>query len=814
MVSVRHIDQGWTVEPSAGPGTVQDGIARIPATVPGCVHTDLLAAGVIADPYHDGNEHEVSWIGRTDWTYRTTFDWAAGAGDRVELVCEGLDTVATLTLNDREIGRTRNMHRGYRLDVTDVLVEGPNQLEVRFACAYDYAVAEQSRLGDRPNAYADAPFNFVRKMASNFGWDWGPRLLTCGIWRPISLQNWRGARLDAVRPQVSVDGARGVVRIEVELDRTDGREVVVSATLGGAAAEVTTTADQAAVVLTVGDIERWHPRGRGPQTMYDLIVTLTSADGDVLDRWQRRIGFRSVALEGAEDEVGSSYRLLVNDEPVWIRGVNWITDDCFPSRITRERLAERLGQCVDANVNYVRVWGGGLYESDDFYDLCDELGLLVGQDFLFACAAYPEEEPLRSEVVAEAEENVTRLLPHPSLVTWTGNNENIWGHEDWGWIEALDGRTWGAGYYYDVLPRIVGRLDPGRPYWPGSPYSGRPELYPNDPARGTMHIWDVWNTIDYAHYRDYVPRMAAEFGYQGPPTYTTIRDAIHDEPLTARSPGMVNHQKAEDGDAKLQRGLAAHLPAPVDFDDWHFLTQLNQARAVRLAVEHFRSHQPVCMGSIVWQFNDCWPVTSWATVDGYGRRKPLWYALQSSFRDRLLTVQPRGDGLALIVVNDTAERWSETVTATRYRLDGEVVGRTELGCQVGARSVETFVLPRRVSTPDDATFELLRVEGDASNAEWFFAEDKDIRFPPAAWSAQVSGNRLTVTAETLLRDLTLFADRIDPDAWSDQAMVTLLPGESVTFTVQGVTSLDPQQAASAPALRAVNDAATSGVTTS
>src|SRR5690606_37934527 len=228
------------------------------------------------------------------------------------------------------------------------------------------------------------------------------------------------------------------------------------------------------------------------------------------------------------------------------------------------------------NINFLRVWGGGRYESEEFYELADELGLMVGQDFLFACAAYPEEGPYPSEVEAEARHQVVRLAPYPSLVWWTGNNENIWGFADWGWQEPLAGRSWGAGYYFDLLPRVLAELDPTRPYWPGSPYSGSRDLHPNDPAHGSMHIWDVWNSDDYLKYREYTPRFVAEFGYQGPPTYATVRQSIRDEPLAPDSPGMAHHQKAIDGDRKLQRGLEAHLPAPRDFDDWHFLTQVNQ----------------------------------------------------------------------------------------------------------------------------------------------------------------------------------------------------------------------------------------------
>jgi beta-mannosidase len=806
MGNLRALHDGWSVTPVAGPGLdALDELDAVPATVPGCVHTDLLAAGLIEDPYLDDNEDRLRWIGRTDWAYRTTFDWADEGFDRVELLCAGLDTVATLTLNGIEIAQTRNMHRSYRIDVTGQLHAGANELMIRFHSAYDHAVAEQHRIGDRPNAYADAPFNFIRKMAANFGWDWGPALVTCGIWKPIGIHSWNMARFDGVRPRVTVDGTQGDVEVEVDLVSVGDGAVVVSASIGGSTASVVTDSTRARVRLSVDDVRRWHPRGLGEQALYDLEVSLTDPDGAELDSWRRRVGFRAVTLNTADDATGSAYTLSVNDRPTWIRGVNWIPDDCFPTRITRARLAERFAQCIDANVNYLRVWGGGLYESEDFYELADELGLLVGQDFLFACAAYPEEQPHRSEVLAEAEENVTRLSSHPSLVTWTGNNENIWGHEDWGWKQALAGRTWGAGYYFDLLPDVLARLDPTRPYWPGSPYSGNRDRHPNDPAYGTMHIWDVWNTLDYSHYRDYVPRMAAEFGYQAPPTYATIAASIADAPLAHDSPGMTLHQKAEDGDAKLRRGLLAHLPTPYTFDDWHFFTQLNQARAVATGVEHFRSHRPTCMGAIVWQFNDCWPVTSWAAVDGYGRRKPMWFALRQAFADQLLTIQPRGTELAVVLVNDLDEPWSAQVSVARHDLDGSVLAEAVLRMQVPPRSAVSTTMPASVSVAGNPRRELLRATAGDTVAHWFFAEDKDIDYPKAQWSSAVAGNRLTVTAHTVLRDLTLFPDRLSDGASTDVAMITLLPGESTTFAVDGLTVGQLSEVQGAPVLRAVND---------
>ncbi|WP_442933246.1 glycoside hydrolase family 2 protein [Micromonospora psammae] len=809
----QRLHEGWELRAVPGQQVPAEVAGRaVPATVPGCVHTDLLAAGLIPDPFVDDNETALAWIGRTDWSYETTFAHEPGDEDRVDLVCAGLDTVATITVNGTEVGRTENMHRGYRFDVRSLLRPGANTLAVRFDSAYRYAQARRDALGDRPNAYPE-PFQFIRKMACNFGWDWGPTLVTAGIWQEIGLHAWSTARLAAVRPLVTVADGEGRVELHVEVERAADTPLSVRATVAGAAVEVVIPVGErtAVATLTVRDPELWWPRGYGAPALHRLDVTLCAPDGRTLDAWSRRIGFRSVRLDTTPDAHGTPFALYVNDVPVFVRGINWIPDDPFPSRITRDRLAHRLGQAAEADINLLRVWGGGRYESEDFYDLGDELGLLVQQDFLFACAAYPEEEPFGSEVAAEAAEQVTRLAGHPSLVLWTGNNENIWGWHDWDWQEPLAGRTWGRGYYLDLLPRIVGELDPTRPYWPGSPWSGREEIHPNDPAHGTTHIWDVWNTDDYTKYREYVPRFVAEFGYQAPPAYATLRRALSDEPLAHDSPGMAHHQKAADGDAKLRRGLDAHLPAPADFDDWHFLTQLNQARAIQLGVEHFRSHREVCAGTIVWQLNDCWPVTSWSAIDGDGRRKPLWYALRRAYADRLLTVQPRDGGLALVAVNETGEPWRAPATVTRLTLAGEPRAKTSAQLDVPPYSAVTLALPADLARPEEARRELLVAEaGDtAGRALWFFAEDRDAQWLAARFDATVEpvdgGQRVRVTARTVLRDLTLFPDRLDPAAEVDEALVTLLPGESVTFTVRADAPLDPAALTTRPVLRCVND---------
>ncbi|GGY99858.1 glycoside hydrolase family 2 protein [Streptomyces nitrosporeus] len=803
-MTLRHLPlhDGWTLT-ADGPVPVGLPTGGVPAAVPGTVHTDLLAAGLIDDPYLDDNETRLGWIGRTDWTYRTTFEWAADAHEFTDLCFDGLDTVATVLLNGTELGSTANQHRSYRFPVRPLLREGENTLAVRFTAPYTYAEALREKLGDRPGAYTE-PYAFIRKMACNFGWDWGPTLVTSGIWRPVALESWSGPRIAGAKVLADLDDD-GVPRLTLTLDadRAGGGELAASVSVVGAGASAAfllpAGEDRATVTLSVPGAEVWWPHSHGAQPLYDVVVRLGEDEVRTF-----RTGFRGVALER------EAFRISVNGEPVFVRGMNWIPDDCFPSRLTRQRVSERLDQALAANVNLIRVWGGGLYESDDFYELCDEKGLLVWQDFPFACAAYPEEQPLYDEVAAEARENLVRLAPHPSLVLWCGNNENLEGHADWGWQEKLEGRTWGYGYYHGLLPAICAETDPTRPYWPGSPYSGSPDLPPQDPASGTVHLWEVWNRVDYRHYADTAHRFVAEFGFQGPPAYATLRRAVSG-PLGLGAPLIAHHQKAEDGDAKLLRGLGDHLPQPAGFDDWHWLTQLNQARAVAFGIRHFRSHTPYCMGAIVWQLNDCWPVVSWSAVDGDGRRKPLWYALRQVYADRLMALR---DG-ALHLVNDSSRAWRGTLVLARYGLDGTLLAETETEVSTAPRDVSRVPLPAALATPGDAAREVLVARlGELRTVE-FYEEDTRLALPPARYDAEVTPlthsdgtdtvYRVEITAHTLLRDLALFPDRLDPAAEVDDMLITLLPGESHVFHVRGAVLKDPEALGTAPVLRCVND---------
>ncbi|MFE0460460.1 glycoside hydrolase family 2 protein [Kitasatospora sp. NPDC058965] len=790
------LDHGWQLHHEG---------ALLPAEVPGCVHTDLLAAGLIPDPYLDRNEELVAWVARRDWTYRTDLPAAGAAHERTDLVFEGLDTAATITLAGTELGRTANMHRSHRFDVTG----RDGELAVRFTDPYRAAEEVRAVTGDRPNVYPE-PFQYLRKMASSFGWDWGPTLPTSGIWRPVRLEHWSTARLAEVRPLVTVVGGEGRVELRLTVERTAtgaDRPLTARASVCGVTAETALDGDSAVLTLRVPDPALWWPRGRGDQPLHRLDVELHGPDG-LLDEWERRIGFRTVELDRSPDEHGTGFTLVVNGERLFVRGVNWIPDDTLVTRVTPERYRTRLTQAAAANVDLIRVWGGGIYEDEAFYRACDELGLLVWQDFLFACAAYPEEQPLRAEVEAEARENVVRLMPHPSLVLWNGNNENLWGFRDWDWAPELGSDSWGEGYYLGVLPRIVAETDPTRPYAAGSPWSGSWDHHPNDPDHGTHHSWEVWNRQDHAEYRASVPRFVAEFGWQAPPALATLRRALPGEELAADSPGMLHHQKAEDGNGKLDRGVARHFEPPADFDRWHYLTQLVQARAVAAGVEHWRAHWPRCAGTVVWQLNDCWPVSSWAAIDGDGRLKPLYHELRRLYADRLVTLQPAGPvgEPVLALVNQSAQPWRSTVRLRRLDAGGRLLAAAELSVEVAPRSVARPPVPAQLGLPAGTVKEFLVADADGLRATHFPVTDREFAYPRPEFEVAVEpvapaaagALDVLVTAGTLVRDLLLQPDRLAPTASAELGRVTLLPGEQVRIRVTGcpvpVTAADARAA--------------------
>ncbi|MGX5682611.1 glycoside hydrolase family 2 protein [Schumannella luteola] len=779
MLNRHPLSSGWTGRLAAGGPAAPDArLEQFPATVPGSVHADLQAAGIIPDPFDGDNEHALRWIGDADWSFRTTFDAPATGFDRTDLVLEGVDTVARVVLNGQELARTENMHRTYRLPVA--LRDTGNVLEVHITSPRRFGAERRDSFGKRPSAFSDvAPF--IRKMACDFGWDWGPDLATSGLWRPVAIENWSTARIASARPIVTIDGETGVVDLVLDVERVGERgDLAVRVGVGDLVvdAALASDADSTVVRVEVPSVERWWPRGLGEQSLYPVAVTLL-ADGQPLDEWSSRIGFREIVVEQPEDPDGdgSAFRLVVNGEPLFVRGVNWIPDSSLVATVTREQYATRLRQATELGANLIRVWGGGCFGTDDFYEECDEQGLLVWQDFLFACAAYPEEGPYAAEIEAEARDNIARIMPHPSLALWNGNNENVWFWFIHDWETVLEGKTWGEKYYFDLLPSLVAELDPQRFYLAGSPYSGARDRQPNDPARGVVHSWIPG---DYREYREIAPRFVSEFGFQGPPSRALFDSVVHEADPQPFSPGVVQRQKAVYGTERIEDVLRVHLGIPTDFDEWYWLAELNQARAVGFGIDYFRSLSPWCRGTVVWQLNDCWPVISWSVLDSGGRWKLAAYAMRRAFADRVATVQVVDGQARASFGNEAREAWVGAARVERWTASG----------RVSESSVDVAVDPHDTQWVDLGSVgldEFVVVTAGGIRATALGGVDLDFPDAPAEFEVHVQpssdGVSITVRAASLLRDTCLAVGALDADAHADRNLVTLLPGETETWSI-------------------------------
>ena len=639
----------------------------IPADVPGCIHTDLMAAGRIPDPFRRLNEADVQWVGERDWVYRRQFEADADllSHPRIELVCNGLDTFATLRLNGREIAKTENAFVEHVFDVTGVLTEGPNELEIRFDSALRVCAEREAERGKLPGG----PRVHARKPQYSFGLDWGPALPYCGVWRDIFLRAFTYGRIDTVHAPTELADGAGRVNVRVELDRLDEEPLTVNLMLSRgteivAEAELHELAGSAQATLEVEHPLPWSPAGSGDPDLYDLLVRLRQG-GQELDRREMRIGFRTCEIERQPDDAGESFIFKINGRRTFCKGANWIPADSFPHRVSAAKYRALVQAAVDQNMNMLRVWGGGIYEADAFFEACDELGVMVWHDFMFACGDYPDRDDFRDLVAGEAQAVVKRLRHHPSLVVWCGNNENHMGHDNWGWPETFSAEP----IYARVLPETCERLDPGRTYWPGSPYGGDNS---NSETHGDMHNWKVWHGgADYRKYLDCRARFVSEFGFQSFPTMDTLLEFAEPEDLAIDSEVMRGHQKCGTGSERLAAAIDLFFPKPDGFERTVLFTQMVQGEALKLAIEHWRCLKWHTAGTLIWQLNDCWPVISWALVDGSMRPKPAAYYVRRAYAPVLLTAQIDGDVVVVCGVNDTAGVLSGTVDIERFTMHGE-----------------------------------------------------------------------------------------------------------------------------------------------
>lgn len=773
-----------------------DGRKVLPATIPGSIHTDLIAAGLIGDLRVDGTEVEQEWIRNTDSLY-TARILGRAAGGNYELKLDGLDTLATVSVNGVIKLQSENMHRAFSIDVTDVASDGFD-LEIAFWAPLPEALRRQKKMGAYPNPY-DMPYNYFRKMACSYGWDWGPITITSGVWKPIWLTQWDQGILDEVG--LVSDVIEGVPQLRV---RTLGRgsatdvEVIIS---GHGIEKIVTTKLGSDEIIECDGFALWHPRGFGQATLYNVSVNLKDSQGNVVDEFKKRVGFRRVSLDQSNFGNRQMFAICVNGERVWAKGVNWIPDDPFPHRVTKKQYELRIRDLFLVEVNAIRIWGGGIYESDYFYDLCDELGIIVWQDFLFACAAYPETPAMFTEVEEEAHQAITRLSTHASLVMWCGGNECIEGFQHWGWKEPLAGKAWGSTFFMDTLPTALTKFDGSRPYIPSSPFSTLKEDV-KDFSSGTNHIWDVWNETGYQRYEEYSPSFSAEFGYNGPGSWRTLTKSIGKNTLDSRDPDVATHQKAFFGMDKVANGLVREFDKElVKGHAWYFAAQLVQARAVEVGLKHFRSQYETCSGSVLWQYNDMWPAISWAVLDSASSRKLSWYAMREAFRPRLLHFS--GVERRLILINDTSDEWEQTLKLWLVSEDGQILESVSRKVSLDPRSQSSFVLKELFDYSDIfSTNGYLIAELDSIRTARRILDKPVSRLCTHAveLAAQITINSVKVhlNANCFIHELSLLPELVALDYVEvSQERITLLPGEELDLVIDCSNPEDAARVASA-----------------
>ena len=752
------------------------------AAVPGSVYHDLLTAGLIPDPFYRDNEDEALKIMEYDFIYSRTFTVPADLlrCDAVFLRCHGLDTLAALEINDRPAGRADNMHRLWEYDVKALLREGENTIRITFFSPTKFireAYAEKPLEGASD---AMRGFPYLRKAHCMFGWDWGPRLPDAGIWRDIELTGIDTARLRDVYVRQAHEADRVTLTIVSPIQRITEGKTKVTASVTAPDGQ-TFTAEGTECSLVIDRPQLWWPAGYGDQPLYTVEVTLHGEDGE-LDTWKQKIGLRTLTIRREQDEWGESFCHCMNGVDVFAMGADYIPEDNLLPRVTPERTRRLLEDARAANMNTIRVWGGGYYPGDAFYDICDELGLLVWQDFMFACAAYELTEAFEQNVCAEFRDNIRRLRHHASLALWCGNNE----------MESFvppklfcKNQQQMADYiklYEYILPKVVKEEDPQTFYWPSSPSSGGSFDEPWDENRGDCHYWDVWHGLKpFTDYRNHLFRYASEFGFQSFPCMATIESFTLPEDRNVFSYVMEKHQRNASANGKIAEYLSQTYLYPTSFDAFVYASQLLQAQAMQYGVEHWRRHRGRCMGALVWQLNDCWPVTSWASIDYFGRWKALHYYEKRFFAPVLISCAEEGTltqntnvnaepfplkkSARLNVSNETREAFRGTARWSLRRPDASVLREGMFPVTVPALSA---VWLEELDFSDQDTYgcyfayELADETGrPVGSGTALFCAPKHFRFTDPKLEARREGDEIVVTAQAYARSVEI---RCNPDA--------------------------------------------------
>lgn len=796
----------------------------LPATVPGGVHTDLLALDRIPDPFVGDNEKKVQWVAESDWEYSTEFSVDADVfnNPHLFLVCDGLDTLATVTLNGQELGKTNNMFRQYRWDVKSLLKAGKNELHVAFISPVRYG-AEQQEKRTLPGVTQAIPGGpHMRKAPCHFGWDWGPQLPPIGIWKDIRLEGYESIRIDDVH--LRQQHINGKVTVSAEVTLQTWQKADVQATLkltapDGKVLEISADVKINKVMLSieVNNPHLWWPNGYGAQPLYKVSIEVLQGAAQ-LDKKDYQLGLRTIELHQKPDEWGKSFTFVVNDLPVFAKGSDWIPADSFPTRISDAYMEGLIRDATLTHQNMLRVWGGGFYEEERFYDLCDRYGILVWQDFVYACSVYPlDDAEFLENVRIESLENIRRLRHRASLALWCGNNEMEWGWVDWGWKDA-DLQPLKKAYdqfFHHTLLEWCKAEDPDTAYWPSSPSSDTPFEDPNGQKQGDAHYWDVWHgRKPFTAYRSQYPRFMSEFGFQALPPLATIKTYAEEADWNMTSYIMERHQKNDSGNQLMVAQMLDTFRLPKDFESLVYLSLVLQAEGIRYGVEHWRRNTDRVSGIIYWQLNDCWPVASWSSLDYFGRWKALHYAARKFYAPLLLSIEDKPTEQNVYVTNESREAWQGSLNWSLETLDGKILKSGKADAKAGPFGVSQICVLDFADIVNDNNrrdlifiAELFKGEQMLTRQTAFFVPTKHLNLMDAGITTKATVDQEQVHIELTSKNLAKLveielegADGVFSDNYFD-----LPAGRSMTVTVPLPSGWTAAQVQSVLKVRSVYD---------
>lgn len=791
-----HVFQNWTFKAC-------EDQEWMPAQVPGCVHTDLLKLGKIPDPFFGTNEKEVQWIDKIDWEYQTEFDVAEGlfSQENLELVFDGLDTYADVYVNNVHVLSADNMFRVWKADVKSVLKGNGNILRIRFRSPIQEDLPKLEKLGYALPASNDQSdvgglgdkrvSIFARKAPYHYGWDWGPRFVTSGIWREARLEGWTQVRInDVYIQQNEVSATSASLTAVVEVETSQAVDTIIRIGAYGQRWERSVSLQPGTqtveIPISIDEPKLWWSRGLGDPHMYTFLTEVLQGERAVAESTVKT-GLRSIRLVRDKDEAGASFYFELNGVAVFAKGANHIPNDSFITEITRERYRHEIVSAAESNMNMLRVWGGGIYEQDVFYELCDEYGILVWQDFMFACSMYPGDEAFLNSVRHEAIDNVKRLRNHPSIALWCGNNEidSAWAHYvengGWGWKKEFTAEQresiW-ADYeaiFHDLLPEVVEAYAPGVDYWPSSPLVSltgdeTQHAHPST-AEGDIHYWGVWHNVEpFENYNVHVGRFMSEYGFQSFPEYKSVRTYAEEEDLALESEVMLAHQKNGAGNRLIKQYMDMYMHESKDFPSFLYMSQVLQAEAMKTAIEAHRRRKPFCMGTLYWQMNDCWPVASWAGMDYLGRWKALQYYAKRSFSDVLVSVDgTKEDTTDIYIISDQLQPVKGQLQIRLLGFDGTVHRDETHDVTLAPNTGDRVLSLRNVEWLEghDTANTLLRLdlkqEGAANIVqEHYFVPSKDLALQPAninvSGGADENGVHLVLESDVLTKQVWLSSD--------------------------------------------------------